>query len=330
MDTLGQRFALYASQVMGLPVSWGRAVATRLPAYLAHRYEPYHIDVDGHAWYAIVLKDDEPLTPTLLRKQVEQLLDLIDAGAEEYCLVTEQLPPYLRQRLAELRMPFVIPGRQLYWPALGNAATRQRERRTPVASVERITPAAQQLLIAMMLARLPRPMTVTESAKILQYSAMAISRAVKDLEGAGLIVSTQHGRQRVFTPRGKSDEVWAKALPMLQSPVIDTVRVMSDDLPKAFVVAAGETALAQRSELVAPQEPVYAIASRKWNRELSKMRVIPTRDEGTCRIELWRYAPEPTAEQGAADALSVYLSLRDHADERVQQALETMMEHVPW
>jgi hypothetical protein len=36
------------------------------------------------------------------------------------------------------------------------------------------------------------------------------------------------------------------------------------------------------------------------------------------------------AEKGRVDALSLYLTLRDSPDERVQQQLETLLEAVPW
>lgn len=330
MNPLGQRFQAYASQVTDLPLTWGEPLSIALPQYLAHRYAVYGLRVDGRPMHAVVLKEEEAPPPTVLQKQVHQLLDLAGAQRDGFCLVAENLSPYLRRRLIEMRMPFVIPGRQVYWPALGNAETTQRARRLRPQPVERLGPAAQQLLIAMLLFRLPRPMAVTSAAEVLDYTPMSMSRALKELEGAALATSAEHGRLRTFLLASAPAETWAKALPMLRSPVIDTVRVMRRNLPAAVAIAAGDSALAERSDLAAPGEPVFAIASRAWTRLYRDVPVIPTMDEGTCRLELWRYAPEATAERGLADPLSLFLSLRDDPDDRVQLALETMMERMRW
>jgi DNA-binding MarR family transcriptional regulator len=305
-------------------------VAVRLPLYLAQRFEAHVIRVADQPMIAAVLKGDDLPPPTVLHNQVHRLLDLIGAESDGFCLVAEQLPPYLRRRLVEMRMPFVIPGRQLYWPALGNAETAQRPRRLHPRPVDRFGPATQQLLIAMLLLRLPRPTTVSGAAEALEYTAMSMSRAVKELEGAALIASAEHGRLRTFTLQDSPAAVWAKALPKLRNPVMDMFRVLRRDLPATVSVMAGESALAERSNLVAPQEPVFAVASRVWTRLHRDVRIIPTVDEGTCRLELWRYAPEVTAEEGQVDPLSLLLSLREHPDERVQQALGVMMRQLPW
>lgn len=330
MNPLGQRFEAYARQVTDLPVNWGEAVPAALPAYLAQRYVVHRIQVDGLPMHVVVLKDGEPLPPKALQKQVHQLLALVGAQQGGYCLVAEHLPPYLRRRLVEMRMPFVIPGRQLYWPALGNAETTQRARRLPAAPVEQLAPAAQQLLIMMLLGQLEQPVSVSGAAKALGYTQMSMSRAVKEMESADLISSHVDGRLRTFTLLFSAKGIWDRALPKLRTPVIETVRVMRHELPDAVTVVAGESALAERSNLAEPAEPVYAIASRVWTRQYQNVRTIPTVDEGTCRLELWRYAPEASAKGRFADPLSVYLSLHDHTDERVQQALGAMMERMPW
>ena len=227
-------------------------------------------------------------------------------------------------------MPFVIPGRQLYWPALGNAETIQRARRLPAEPVEQLAPAAQQVLIALLLGQLEPSMSVGGAAKVLGYTQMSMSRAIKEMESANLVRSELEGRRRIFNLMSSTKGIWNRALPKLRTPVIETVRVMRRELPSTVMVVAGESALAERSELAAPAEPVYALASRVWNRQYQGIRTIPTIDEDTCRIELWRYAPEATARDGFADPLSVYLSLCDHRDERVQQALVAMLEQLPW
>lgn len=95
MDPLGHRFEVYARQVTDLPVTWGEPVEVRLPQFLAQRYEAHGIRVADQPMLAVVLKDDEVPPPTVLHKQVHRLLDLLGAEKGGFCLVAEQLPPYL-------------------------------------------------------------------------------------------------------------------------------------------------------------------------------------------------------------------------------------------
>ena len=52
--------------------------------------------------------------------------------------------------------------------------------------------------------------------------------------------------------------------------------------------------------------------------------------EGSFALEIWNYAPILLAKGDAVDRLSLYLSMKDHADERIQIALENLIEDMPW
>ena len=92
---------------------------------------------------------------------------------------------------------------------------------------------------------------------------------------------------------------------------------------------AGESALAALTDLADPAEPEYAVASRLWPKQ-DAPRTIPTPDTGTCVVELWRYAPEATADRGCVDPLSLNLSMGEVMDERVQLAVQSLMENISW
>ncbi len=48
-------------------------------------------------------------------------------------------------------------------------------------------------------------------------------------------------------------------------------------------------------------------------------------EDAEARIEAWKYDPSLLADGNNADRLSVYLSLRHSADERVQKELQTLV-----
>ncbi|KAF1704221.1 hypothetical protein [Pseudoxanthomonas kaohsiungensis] len=329
MQPLVAQFQAYVQQLTGQAPVWLDWPAGALPGYLKQRYEPYLVSLGEQIWAAAFLREAEPPAPLALRKQLDQLVDGLDVPVAGVCLVAEHLPPYLRTRLVELGQPFVVPGRQLFWPAIGSAETLQRPQRLPPAPVSNLGPAAQQLLIALLLDRLLPPVTIAVAAEALGCTAASVSQAVKALEGSGLVHSETQGRTRVFVLAGPAAVVWQRTQPLLRTPVRQRLRILQADLPREVTLRAGESALATQTDLADPAEPAYAIASRQWPKEIGA-RHIPTPDAGTCVVELWRYPPEATATGGVVDPLSLFLSLHDSKDERVQLALEDLMEQVAW
>lgn len=330
MDPLSAHFASYVHAVAGRRVVWGEPARAALPAYLDRGYAGHWLDVDGEVWLAVLLKGAEPPAPLVLSKQLAQLAERLGATPERTCLVAEQLPAYLRRRLVELGQTFVIPGHQLFWPALGSAETVQRPRRLKPAPVAQFSPVAQQLLLALLLGRLPQANTVRLAAQALGYTGMSLSRAVKELEATRMIETRTHGKSRGFALQDSTQATWERALPLLRSPVLRTICVREESLPAGGLPLAGETALAEFSNLAAPSTAVYATCSRRWPRDFPDAIEVPLHDEGCCWVQLWRYAPQALAERGLVDPLSLQLSLRDEHDMRVQIALDELMEHIPW
>ena len=84
--------------------------------------------------------------------------------------------------------------------------------------------------------------------------------------------------------------------------------------------------------LATPDRPVFVMhAANKLTQSISKECIeYPKVGDGTCEIELWSYDPQFFATGNSVDVLSLYLSLKDEDDERVQQALSDMMEKMEW
>ena len=330
MTPLADQFLPYVQQLTGQVPAWQPWVGGALPGYLAQRYEARLATLAGQAWLIAFLRQPDTPAPLQLLKQLDQLQARIDAPVAGTCLVAEHLPPYLRNRLVELGQPFVVPGRQLFWPAIGSAETVQRPQRLRPEPVDTLGPVAQQLLIALLLRRVLPPLTITAVAQALGWTAASVSQAVKALEASGLVESRTEGRERIFALADAPGEVWRQAQPLLRTPVRQRIRMRQVDLPPDANLRAGESALATLTDLTEPAEPVFAVASRHWPKGPETPPAIPTPDTGTCVVELWRYPPDATATHGRVDPLSLYLSLYDARDERLQLALHELMEQVEW
>jgi hypothetical protein len=47
-------------------------------------------------------------------------------------------------------------------------------------------------------------------------------------------------------------------------------------------------------------------------------------------VEIWRYVPQCLATNKIADPLSVYLSYEKNMDERIEMALDELLEGIEW
>lgn len=92
------------------------------------------------------------------------------------------------------------------------------------------------------------------------------------------------------------------------------------------MVLAGESALAEKTMLNPPAVSTYAISAKQFKKEqLMKELVDPYKQ---AELELWEYEPELFAKEGMADMVSVVLSFDKTEDERIEEALEEVVENM--
>lgn len=90
--------------------------------------------------------------------------------------------------------------------------------------------------------------------------------------------------------------------------------------------------MAHYSMLAEPENRSVALGREEWKalQQGGETSQAIDGEPDAVRVEEWRYAPASFASDGRVDRLSLYLSLRDTKDERIQKALEEMMEEMPW
>jgi len=58
--------------------------------------------------------------------------------------------------------------------------------------------------------------------------------------------------------------------------------------------------------------------------------VLDIVEPNACELEVWSYSPKMFEKKGRVDRFSLYLSMKGDTDERVQSAMEELMEQVEW
>jgi len=89
------------------------------------------------------------------------------------------------------------------------------------------------------------------------------------------------------------------------------------------------------SNIAAPRQPTIAVSPKIWKHLKADALVEPLAPFGVVEpdqmiVETWTYAPDTLSTGPTVDVLSLYLSLRDNQDERVEAALEEAMEALKW
>jgi DNA-binding MarR family transcriptional regulator len=325
MDTLIQTCEQYIHEVLGVKITaapWMEA--HRLPAYLREDYRFFRATLMNNK--IVLMVGEHEQTPAVIDKQVTQVRD---KSASEVVYVREALTSYNRQRLMEHKVSFVVPGNQMYLPTLG-IDLREHFRRLRETRVL-FSPATQAMILRGLNKRDLNVVTPKEMAMKLGYSPMTLTRAFDELEQAGIGKHGTRGKERLitFTVTGKA--LWEQVLPSLKSPVKKRLHVITGRR-KLRGTLAGLSAMTEYTALAEPDNRVYAFGVDEWKtyQQEHKLQVVTMPEPGTTEIELWTYSPRLAQFHHLADRLSLYLSLKDTVDERVQAALDNLLGGVAW
>jgi hypothetical protein len=318
-------FERYCLEILGVrPWTKPWKNTAMLPQFLRQDYDFYQLKLLDLTCLLAVDKNGEERPPAIIQKQLAQVGQKWN---QPVIYLRHGVTSYNRQRLIKHKVPFVVPGNQMYIPMLGmdlRERFHQVEKQKPT-----LDPSTQLLLLFVLHGRKEDPLTPGKMAQALQYSPMTMTRAFAQLDslGIGSHVVKARDRRVTFPVRGRL--LWEQIAPYMRTPVRTTL-VMERSNALDGLPVAGITALERYSMVSAPRTPIYA-AGFKIRKQLElTAKTVPFAEEGTVQLELWTYRPELLAKNGIVDQLSLYLSLREDKDERVVAALQTMLEKIPW
>ncbi|OYT93540.1 MAG: hypothetical protein CFE43_02075 [Burkholderiales bacterium PBB3] len=298
-----------------------------LPYFLRDAFEYRQLDILGHE--ILLALERNPDKPSIgdIRNRLDKLRSVAGQPA---VYVTKALASYERKRLIAQKVPFIVPGNQLYLPDLG-LDLREYFRQRPSSADLPLSPSAQAMLIAALLRpRWEAEWHPAETAVLLGYTPMTLSRAVRELVAAGLAQAHKAGRSQYLSMAYSARGTWERALPLLRNPVQRTVWTSMQTRAELLLRVAGLSALARLSMLTEPRSPVFAVSRTAWQALKADIAELPQSEPGACEWQLWNYSPTLQPDSDTVDPLSLMLSLRDSSDERVQSALDALMEQLPW
>ena len=303
------------TDVFGLTInykSWDKKQA--LPLYVAGNYEIDEAIVSNNRFIVMSPIGDLPTLPAM-KKHIEKIQKIDDVPVAFYL---KNLSDFRRKGMLEINIPFMTE-KQVFLPFIG---TLLMEEKNNALYKEKFMFSTQQLFL-MYLYNRQNKLYVANVGKKLPYSAMTLSRAVKQLEASDLFLVYKDGVNKVIESKYDRRELFERAKPFLLDPVRKYGYIEKSRIDENMVLAS-ESALAKNSMLNPSKLITYAIDEQKMDiNQMENELVDPNKQ---IRLELWGYDPKLFSDDNVADVLSVALSLREIVDERIEEAIDECIE----
>ena len=305
----------YLNKVLGIEVVYMNGKFEHLPNFIVTRYRLQRVSMNGQGVIFLYPKTEleqvEVLKKQIARIQKNENLPVV--------LVLNELSFRQKEYLIREKIPFIVEGRQIYLPFM--ALYLQERCNAEKKPREEILPSAQMLLLHFIYGG-AQELSTSQAAKDLELTPTSISRASRQLEEMGLLHIRKAGVQRILYSEDSPKMLFQKTGDTLLNPVKRTVYIPKE-LVGTDLLESGYSALAEYSMLNAPNVRCYA-AER-----ISQWKDVMTNSlqnsQVQVAVDMWRYNPRKLSTRNAVDELSLALALREDADERVEEAVEEML-----
>lgn len=326
----------YIQETLGIhatanPIS--KSYLDKLPMYIHETYNLYKTDLFNTEIILAELKTENELSIHQTEKQVQQIRNLLN---KKVVVILENVQAYNRKRLIEKGISFIVPGKQLYLPELLVDLREKFIHPKPKQKNEKLLPSAQFLLIYHIIHRHENwkleEHSFKDIARKMAYTPMAITNAIDNLKYHEL-VDVQGEKEKFIRFRYDRHELWNVAFEqdLLVNPVIKTVFV--DEMPNdLFLLQSNVSALPRYTDLNPGRQEYYAIEKTVfYGLQKSNTLINPNEYEGRYALEIWKYNPfilvgEMPNDEAVVDPLSLCLSVKESNDERIEMALDQILE----
>lgn len=298
-----------------------KEVYKKLPLVYRGRYDVFTVETNGVLWMALHPKDDIGIV--LLRRDragVEKITGLNCA------IFLDRATFYIKEKLMEEGIPFVIDGKQVFLPFIGYLLSKTNERE--LAPVHLISFLTQKMLLMAIYERW-NEVKVSDAAKRLVVSTKSASRCFDELEYLNIGVLDMKGKSRVINIPEDRKQLWQQIEGVLRNPVIRRFILRKD---MKLEKKAGISALCEYSLLADNSYPTYAVTKKELKASGVKVEKQGSKQEeiGCVVLELGYFID--FLGKGLQDPLSVALSRtgEEQEEERIDISINEMLEEYVW
>ena len=326
----------YIKEVLGETIVVNRLPEyemSKLPMYVSQMYRIYTTRLLGAELVLVQLTDEENISIAQTEKQIRNLRNLFN---KTVVLLLDHVVSYNRIRLIKKKVNFIVPGKQVFLPEMLVDLKDGNTTKSSFKEKQKLIPSAQVIVLYQILGLSElwdiEQKPFKEIAFKLNYSSMAISKAVENLQVLDLV--TVAGEKEKFVQFNyEKVKLWEKIDEnnFWNYPVFK--RVYIDELPAGIKTwDCNTSALPEYSDMNPSRQNYVAIGRTEYNR-LNKQNLLSNANptEGNYCLEVWKYNPGLLTDTAAfpeltVDPLSLYLTLKNTTDERIEMALEQIKE----
>ena len=295
-----------------------------LPVFIRNLYRFYRMTILDTPCLLIEIIDEAPGVD-VIKKHIKRIEGLTNLNVVLYY---KDITRYRRKSLIKNRISFIVENGQVFLPFIvldiKNGSEYIEEK--PIT----FSPATQMAYLYFLYNKNLKVNT-TEFAQRIDVSVMTSSRILNDLYDAKLLtyeVGGKTGRSKVYQ-RISDPEYFIRGRDLIRCPYKKVVYVK--EIP-ANTLIAGMDALSELSMVNPPTYPIRAIGNRQFDKieiEIVKNKDI-IKDEKLVELQIWEYEPKLFSRKEHVDLMSLYASMKEENDERVEQALEDVLRGEKW
>lgn len=306
----------YLQKVLGLKLTYINDDIKHIPNFVGTRYVLRNVLLDRQKAVFIYPKTELEQIETL-KKHISKIKSIVNLPV---VMILDEITYRQKEYLLREKIPFVVNNKQIYLPFM--ALYLQERCNAETFPNEEILPSAQVLLLYFIYNGTVE-ITTSQASKELGLTPTSISRASRQLEKLGLIQTMKIGKQKIIHSDSSPKELFERTQQKLLNPVKKTVYIPKNCVTSELL-ESGYFALAHYTMINVPQIKYFATDSISRWKDVMTNNLLDS--ENQMAVEMWRYNPHLLSKEDKVDELSLALSLRDDADERVEAAVDEMLE----
>ncbi|MGD6730483.1 MAG: hypothetical protein ACPKMZ_05365 [Pleomorphochaeta sp.] len=308
---------------------------SKLPLYLKNKFNFYNICILN---IECILAENitEPLSINGIKKYITLLQEFT---SKEIVFYFNQLTPYRRKSLINNRVNFIEENGQFFLPFLGlllktnltKSESVMQNNNKFISLKKKKFSSIEQFAYLFFLYNKIIEISNKDFATLFNISEMSASRALKSLYLKKLITYKIEGQTSRMKSYKRIDDplYYNMGKDFLINPIKKIVYVTT--IPENSYIC-GLEALSELSMISPSRNKQRAISYVNFinqNIEVINNEDI-INDNNYIKLELWKYDPSYFIKNGIVDTLSLYFTLIDNKDERIDKELENLLREESW
>lgn len=304
-----------------------------LPVWIKESIQLYDFPLEGLGAPLYLVVPKENITLEHLTRIYRQLAEKLDA---HIIVIADHMPPKHRPLLVKYRIPFIYKDESIFAPELGLKFGKLKKFEPKLKfdlenKKETLTPFALKIVAGLLTNKIPQEFThkflhqkLSEQTKL---SSSKLNPTLNELAANGFLLIQGSGPTKTYI-KNEIQKIWEKTLATSFAPFFREVQTNYIPNARSAHSIAGETALAHYSNLASPKQTTVAMTAGAFRSVYQgKLKdTIPYGDfDKPSVVQIWKEDPHLFSSDGVLNPIEVFFSMRNHPDDRVQIALDEML-----